>query len=63
MNDIKDTPLPIGKRVLVYVVNSVEPGWYIDFFHASGPSDHHQLNGSYYAHNITHWAELPEDPK
>jgi hypothetical protein len=62
IHNIKEKELPFNRRVLVFVVNAVEPDWYIDCFYQSGPSDLRQMNGTYYGHNISHWAELPEKP-
>ena len=60
---VKDKPLPIGRRILVYGFNIDDPRWSVDEFTKQGKSDHYQLNGNLYPHNISHWAELPEKPE
>ena len=62
VHNIKEKPVPIGRRILTYVSNTEKPGWEIDCFVQSGVSDHHIPNGANYLHNISHWAELPDVP-
>ena len=59
INDIKDKNLPFNKRILVYAYNVDKPGWYIDEYTRT---EHGQLNGCFYPHNVSHWCELPTDP-
>ena len=56
----KNKSIPVGRRILVYAYNVEKPGWYIDQYSKLSKSD---LDGNFYPHNISHWAELPGPPK
>lgn len=60
--DVREKPFPMNKRILVYAYNIDRPRWMTDEFSPSGLSDLNQPNGKLYPHNVSHWAELPEEP-
>ena len=53
---------PIGKRVLVWLVEHQE--WEIDKLRQKSPSDGEGVEFiGWYTHNISHWMHLPEGPR
>jgi hypothetical protein len=63
INDVRNKQFPLNKRILVFAHNIQNPRWVIDEFFRAGPSDHDQIIGNLYPHNVSHWCELPEDPE